>query len=78
MWLTGRITPDHRRLQDFRKDSGGAIKQVLRAIVELCRLMGLLTTASVRSTQQVQGGQYPRQELHKRKVERRRAQLERA
>ena len=47
MWLTGRLTPDHKTIADFRKDSGGAIKQVCVQFVELCRLMGLLTTASV-------------------------------
>ena len=67
MWLTGRLVPDHKTIADFRKDSGPAIKQVCVQFVELCRLMGLLTTASVRDRrQQVQGGQYPRQELHAR------------
>jgi transposase len=47
MWLTGRLTPDHKTIADFRKDSGGAIKQVCVQFVELCRLMGLLTTASI-------------------------------
>ena len=28
MWLTGRLIPDHKTIADFRKDSGGAIKQV--------------------------------------------------
>lgn len=32
-------------IADFRKDSGGAIKQVCVQFVELCRLMGLLTNA---------------------------------
>ena len=27
MWLTGRLTPDHKTIADFRKDSGGAIKR---------------------------------------------------
>jgi transposase len=47
MWLTGRLIPDHKTIADFRKDSGPAIKQVCVQFVELCRLMGLLTTASV-------------------------------
>src|SRR5258707_14643850 len=47
MGLTGRLVPDHKTIADFRKDSGGAIKQVCVQFVELCRLMGLLTTASV-------------------------------
>jgi len=47
MWLTGRLIPDHKTIADFRKDSGPAIKQVCVQFVELCRLMGLLTQASV-------------------------------
>ena len=47
MWLTGRLTPDHKTIANFRKDSGGAIKQVCVQFIELCRLMGLLTQASV-------------------------------
>src|ERR1700735_1947366 len=47
MWLTGRLTPDHKTIADFRKDRGGGIKQVCLQFIELCRLMGLLTTASV-------------------------------
>jgi transposase len=47
MWLTGRLTPDHKTIADFRKDSGPAITQVWVQFIELCRLMGLLTQASV-------------------------------
>src|SRR5246500_2534298 len=47
MWLTGRLIPDHKTIADFRKDSGPAIRQVCARFVELCRLMGLLTQASV-------------------------------
>ena len=47
MWLTGRLIPDHKTIADFRKDSGPAINQVCVQFVELCRLMGLLTNASV-------------------------------
>ncbi len=39
MWLTGRLTPDHKTIADFRKDSGGAIKQVCVQFIEPCRLM---------------------------------------
>src|SRR3974390_2721024 len=38
--LTGRLTPDHKTIADFRKDDGEAIKQVCMQFVELCRLMG--------------------------------------
>jgi transposase len=47
MWLTGRLVPDHKTIADFRKDNGKAIRQVCARFVDLCREMGLLTTASV-------------------------------
>jgi hypothetical protein len=54
MWLTGRLIPDHKTIADFRKDSGPAIKQVWSAHDHQRR----------DRWQQVQGRQYPRQELH--------------
>src|SRR5436305_8126599 len=47
MWLTGRLTPDHKTITDFRKDSGPAIRKVCAQFVALCRQIGLLTKASV-------------------------------
>src|ERR1700692_2150830 len=47
MWLTGRLTPDHKTIADFRKDSGPAIRKVCARFVALCRKLGLLATASV-------------------------------
>jgi transposase len=47
MWLTGRLAPDHKTIADFRKDNGRAIRQVCTRFVALCRMMGLLTQASV-------------------------------
>jgi transposase len=47
MWVTGRLAPDHKTIANFRKDNGRAIRQVCIRFVELCRLMGLLTQASV-------------------------------
>ena len=47
MWLTSRLAPDHKTIADFRKDNGGAIRQVCARFVALCRAMGLLTEASV-------------------------------
>ena len=35
MWLTGRLTPDHKTIADFRKDSGRAIKQVCVQFIEV-------------------------------------------
>src|ERR1043166_1505484 len=47
MCLTSRLAPDHKTIADFRKDNGGAIRQVCARFVALCRAMGLLTEASV-------------------------------
>src|SRR5262249_54221121 len=47
MWLTGRLVPDHKTIADFGKDNGKAIRRVCARFVDLCREMGLLTTASV-------------------------------
>jgi transposase len=77
MWLTGRLTPDHKTIANFRKSSGRAIKQVCVRFIELCRLMGLLTTASVA----IDGSKFKAvntrdKNFTRGKVERRRAQLE--
>jgi transposase len=47
MWLLGRLAPDHKTIADFRKDNGLALRKVCARVVELCREMGLLATASV-------------------------------
>src|ERR1700740_572601 len=47
MWLTGRLVPDHKTIADFRKDNGTAIRKVCARFVALCRMMGLLTQASI-------------------------------
>src|SRR3974377_711563 len=77
MGLTGRVTPDHKTIADFRKDSGSAIKRVCVQFVELCRQMGLLTTASVA----IDGSKFKAVNTREKnftrgKVGRRRAQLE--
>jgi hypothetical protein len=77
MWLIGRLTPDHKTIADFRKDSGSAIKPVSVQFVELCRLMGLLTDTSVA----IDGSKFKAvntrdKNFTRGKVERRRAQLE--
>src|SRR6516162_1726865 len=79
MWLTGRLIPDHKTIADFRKDSGPAIKRVCVQFVELCRLMGLLTNASVA----IDGSKFKAvntrdKNFTRGKVERRRAQLEKS
>ena len=47
LWLLGRLVPDHKTIADFRKDNGAALRKVCARFVELCREMGLLSTASV-------------------------------
>src|SRR6202166_779515 len=79
MWLTGRLTPDHKTIADFRKDSGGAIKKICVQFIELCRLMGLLTKTSVA----IDGSKFKAvntrdKNFTRGKVERRRAQLEKS
>jgi len=79
MWLTGRLIPDHKTIADFRKDSGPALKQVCVQFIELCRLMGLLTQASVA----IDGSKFKAvntrdKNFTRGKVERRRAQLEKS
>src|ERR1700740_7688 len=77
MWLTGRLTPDHKTIADFRKASRSAIKQVCVQFVELCRMMGLLAQTSVA----IDGSKFKAvntrdKNFTRGKVERRRAQLE--
>src|SRR5262245_50172825 len=77
MWLTGRRVPDHKTIADFRKDNGRAIRQVCARFVDLCREMGVLTTASVA----IDGSKFKAvnnrdKNFTRAKVERRRAQLE--
>ena len=77
MWLLGRLIPDHKTIADFRKDNGGALRKVCARFVELCRHMGLLTTASVA----IDGSKFKAvtnrdKNFTRAKVERRRAQLE--
>ena len=77
LWLLGRLAPDHKTIADFRKDNGAALKKVCARFVELCREMGLLTTASVA----IDGSKFKAvnnrdRNFTKAKVERRRAQLE--
>ena len=77
MWLLGRLVPDHKTIADFRKDNGGAIRKVCARFVELCRQIGLLTTASVA----IDGSKFKAvnnrdRNFTRAKVERRRTQLE--
>jgi transposase len=77
MWLLGRLIPDHKTIADFRKDNGLALRKVCARFVELCRELGLLTTASVA----IDGSKFKAvnnrdKNFTRAKVERRRAQLE--
>src|SRR2546423_4042761 len=77
MWLLGRLVPDHKTIADFRKDNGPALRKVCARFVELCRQMGLLTTASVA----IDGSKFKAvnnrdKNFTRAKGERRRAQLE--
>ena len=77
MWLLGRLIPDHKTIADFRKDNGGALRKVCARFVELCRQVGLLTTASVA----IDGSKFKAvnnrdSNFTRAKVERRRTQLE--
>src|SRR5215510_10820197 len=77
MWLLGQLVPDHKTIADFRKDNCSALRKVCARFVELCREMGLLTTASVA----IDGSKFKAvnnrdKNFTRAKVERRRAQLE--
>jgi len=77
MWLLGRLIPDHKTIADFRKGNCGALRKVCARFVELCRQMGLLTTASVA----IDGSKFKAvnnrdKNFTRAKVERRRTQLE--
>jgi transposase len=77
LWLLGRLAPDHKTIADFRKDNGPGLRQVCARFVELCRVLGLLATASVA----IDGSKFKAvnnrdRNFTKGKVERRRAQLE--
>lgn len=45
MWLTERLTPDHKTIADFRKDNGKAIRKVCREFIVLCRRLELFSDA---------------------------------
>ncbi len=41
LWLLGKLSPDHKTIADFRKDTHKAFKGVFRAFSELCRRLDL-------------------------------------
>src|SRR5215831_13452573 len=79
MWLTCRLSPDHKTIADFRKDNGPAINRVCAQFIELCRQIGLLTTSSVA----IDGSKFKAvntrdKNFTRGKVERRRARMEKS
>jgi transposase len=77
MWLTGRLSPDHKTIANFRKDNGRAIRQVCAQFIVLCRKLRLLSIASVA----IDGSKFKAvnnrdRNFTRAKVERRRAQIE--
>jgi transposase len=73
-WVVSLLTT--RRSRTFRKDNGLAVRKVCARFVELCRELGLLTTASVA----IDGSKFkavnnPDKNFTKAKVQRRRAKL---
>jgi transposase len=51
MWLTGRLTPDHKTIADFRKDSGAAIKGRVKTLRWACRNLERLVRCEACSAQ---------------------------
>jgi transposase len=47
MWLTERLSPDHKTISDFRKVKKKAVRGVCREFVVLCRRLNLFTQALV-------------------------------
>ncbi len=47
MWLTGRLTPDHKTIAEFSNDAGPAIQAACSQFVVLCRELGLFGSALV-------------------------------
>ena len=47
MWLTERLSPDHKTISDFRKDNKKGVHGVCREFVVLCRRLNLFTQALV-------------------------------
>src|SRR5271154_155602 len=45
MWLTGRLSPDHKTIADFRKDNGGGIRKGCAQFITLCRRLDLFANA---------------------------------
>ena len=66
MWLVGRLAPDFKTIADFRKDNGAAIRAVCRSLWALPSARLFTRRRCCDRRQQVQSGEQPRQELHRR------------
>ena len=73
MWLTGRLMPDFKTIDDFRRDNGPAIRAACAQFVVLCRHLNLFTRAVVALDGQPAHGSSikSRQDLHGWKVAKR-------
>ena len=77
IWLLGRLVPDDKVIADFRKDNGLANQARLRTVRRAMPRDGPSGRRQRGDRRlEVQSGQQPGSQLHKGKVERRRAQLE--
>lgn len=47
MWLTRKLSPDHKTIATFRRENGEAIKAVCASFVQFCRGEGLLARLEV-------------------------------
>ena len=79
MWLVRRLKPDHKTIADFRKDNGGAIRNVCTRFVALCRDLDLFADAGVA----IDGSKFKAVNSRDRnatrgKVERRRKEIEKS
>src|SRR5271170_7371804 len=66
MWLTGRLMPDFKTIADFRKDNGAAIRAALCTVRgSVPPIQPVHAGCGGARWQPLQGGQQPRQELHR-------------
>src|SRR5271156_3482996 len=66
MWLTGRLMPDFKTIADFRRDNGAAIRSALCPVRgSVPPIQPVHAGCGGARRQPLQGGQQPRQELHR-------------
>jgi transposase len=47
MWLIGRLVPDQKKIVEFRRQNGPAIRKACAKFEELCRRIGVLKGVAV-------------------------------